>query len=44
MAEEKKSSFPMLPVAHWWSLREKFKQSIPGVVTDNYLATALRGC
>ena len=41
MAEEKKSSFPMLPVAHWWSLREKFKQSIPGVVTENYLATIL---
>lgn len=41
MAEEKKTSFPMLPVAHWWALREKFKQSIPGVVTDNYLAIAL---
>ena len=40
MAEEKKS-FPMLPVSNWWKLREKFKQSIPGVVTDNYLATAL---
>lgn len=31
----------MLPVGHWWTLRKKFKQSIPGVVTDNYLATAL---
>ena len=40
MAEEKKS-FPMLPVAHWWELRKKFKQSIPGVVTDSYLATVL---
>jgi hypothetical protein len=40
MAEQKKS-FPMLPVAHWWTLRNKFKQSIPGVVTDNYLATVL---
>lgn len=40
MAEAKKS-FPMLPVGHWWTLRKKFKQSIPGVVTDNYLATAL---
>ena len=39
MAE--KRSFPMLPGAHWWALREKFKQSIPGVVTDSYLATAL---
>jgi len=40
MAEEKKS-FPMLPIAHWWALRKKFMQSIPGVVTDNYLATVL---
>src|SRR5690242_14567478 len=40
MAEPKKT-FPMLPVGHWWSLRRRFKQSIPGVVTDNYLATVL---
>jgi hypothetical protein len=31
----------MLPVAHWWTLRKKFKQSIPGVVTDSYLSTVL---
>lgn len=36
-----KKSFPMLPGAHWWSLRERFKQSIPGVVTDSYLAATL---
>jgi hypothetical protein len=41
MAKEKPKTFPMLPVLHWWTLRERFKQSIPGVVTDNYLATAL---
>jgi hypothetical protein len=41
MMEEKKISYPMLPVAHWWKLRDKFKQSIPGVVTDSYLAAAL---
>lgn len=40
MAEQRKS-FPMLPVGHWWNLRRKFKQSIPGVVTDTYLATVL---
>jgi hypothetical protein len=40
MAEQKKS-FPMLPINHWWTLRKKFKQSIPGVVTDSYLATVL---
>lgn len=32
----------MLPIAHWWALRKKFKQSIPGVVTDGYLATVLQ--
>jgi hypothetical protein len=41
MAEEKKSRYPLLPIAHWWTLRKKFKQSIPGVVTDNYIATVL---
>jgi hypothetical protein len=40
MAEEQKT-YPMLPVAHWWALRKKFKQSIPGVVTDSYLSTVL---
>jgi hypothetical protein len=40
MPEDKKS-FPMLPISHWWALRKKFKQSIPGVVTDGYLATVL---
>lgn len=39
MAERK--SFPMLPGKHWWTLRDKFKQSMPGVVTDSYLAAAL---
>ena len=41
MAKEKTESFPMLPVKHWWSLRSKFKQSIPGTVTENYLAATL---
>jgi hypothetical protein len=41
MAETPKKSFPRLPISAWWNLRKKFKQSIPGVVTDNYLATVL---
>jgi hypothetical protein len=41
MAEQQKKTFPRLPISHWWALRKKFKQSIPGVVTDNYLATVL---
>jgi len=38
---DKKIAYPMLPVPHWWKLREKFRQSIPGVVTDTYLASTL---
>jgi len=41
VAKDTPKTFQMLPVAHWWTLRERFKQSMPGIVTDNYLATAL---
>ena len=41
MADEEKKSYPMLPIAHWWTLRKKFKQSIPGVVTEGYLVSVL---
>lgn len=40
MAEQKKS-YPLMPVNAWWQLRKKFKQSIPGTVTGQYLAAAL---
>lgn len=40
MAEAK--NFPMLPISHWWALRNKFKQSIPGIVTDNFLSSVLK--
>jgi hypothetical protein len=40
MAEvEARKNYPMLSSSHWWSLRKKFRQSIPGIVTDGYLAT-----
>jgi len=41
MEKAEKTTFPMMPVSHWWTLRSKFKQSIPGVVTENYLASVL---
>jgi hypothetical protein len=41
MANDKKSSFPLMPIGHWWALRGRFQQSIPGVVTDSYIATVL---
>jgi hypothetical protein len=40
-SDDKKTSFPVIPIAHWWVLRKKFKQSIPGIVTDNYIASVL---
>jgi hypothetical protein len=36
-----KQTYPRLPISHWWTLRKKFRQSLPGVVTDSYLATVL---
>ena len=39
---EQKKSYPMLYISHWWALRKKFRQSIPSVVTDSYLATVLK--
>lgn len=38
---EPKTSFPMITAKSWWELRKKFNQSIPGVVTDGYLAASL---
>ena len=42
MVKQKSETYPMLPTGHWWTLRDRFKQSIPGVVTSNYLATTLK--
>lgn len=41
MTEGKKIQFPVITTKAWWVLRKKFKQSIPGVVTDQYIATIL---
>jgi len=38
---EKKKSYPVLAVKHWWALRNRFKETIPGIVTDNYISTTL---
>jgi len=35
------TTFPKIPVKHWWVLRNKFKQSLPNAVTTGFLATAL---
>lgn len=41
MAEEKKKSFPKIPRANWFSLRERFRQRPPSEITVSYLASAL---
>lgn len=41
MAEAAKITYPVIPVKHWWSLRERFKKSIPAVVNENYIASVL---
>lgn len=38
---EKKNSYPILPLANWWALRNRFKQSIPSVVSPGFVATVL---
>lgn len=35
------NSFPKLSASNWWNIRKKFKQSIPGTVTSNYLSSVL---
>lgn len=39
MAE--KVSFPVIPVQHWWTLRKKFRQSLPTSLTPKSLMTSL---
>lgn len=39
MAEE--VTYPVLPVSRWWSLRKKFKQSLPANLTPSTLAVML---
>lgn len=41
MANNEKQTYPILPVKHWWVLRNRFKQSIPSAVTAGFLATSL---
>ena len=41
MAEDKKNSFPTIPAANWFSLREKFKQRVPSEINPSYVATTL---
>ncbi len=41
MPDDTRRGYPTMPTPHWWSLRRKFRASIPREVTNNYLASAL---
>jgi hypothetical protein len=41
MPDEKKETYPVIPVTHWWSLRKRFQQSMPATVTPGFVAAAL---
>lgn len=41
MANKETVGFPMLPIKHWWALRNRFKASIPGAVSPSYIAALL---
>ena len=34
--------FPMIPVKHWWAIRKRLQQSMPGALTPSFLASVLR--
>ena len=41
MADEAKKGFPVIPVKHWWALRERFRKSVPSKVDAQYVASVL---
>lgn len=41
MAEQTSNGFPMISEKNWWTLRGKFKASLPAAATPNYIKTLL---
>ena len=41
MAEDVKKGFPVIPIKHWWALRERFRKSIPSKVDPTYVSSVL---
>lgn len=41
MAEQNSNSFPMISEKNWWTIRERFKASIPSMVTPTYIKSLL---
>jgi hypothetical protein len=40
MADDTRVTYPMMPIKHWWAIRDKFKKSIPSAIAPSYIATA----
>ena len=41
MTEQSNNGYPMISEKNWWAIRDKFKSTIPSVVTANYVKTLL---
>jgi hypothetical protein len=41
MAEVERKSFPRISAKSWWTLRDRFRKSIPSVVDETYLSSVL---
>lgn len=41
MAEQNNNSYPMISEKNWWTIREKFKASLPTVVSPTYIKSLL---
>lgn len=41
MAEQNNNGYPMISEKNWWTIRDKFKATVPSVVTANYVKTLL---
>ena len=41
MAEQNNNGYPMISERNWWVIRDKFKASVPAVVSPNYVKTLL---
>lgn len=42
-SDQQKTRFPRINAGHWWTLRDRFKASVPRNVDETYLATILGG-
>lgn len=41
MAEQNNNGYPMISEKNWWTIRDKFKSSLPATVSANYIKTLL---